>query len=246
MTLISRRDALAGLAASGAASFVAALGEVRRTTVRGEPAILSAEERLRHTEALRRYFADNAAKLLRVPDGLLKYPSISPSLPGKQYSTQLWDWDTLWTSRGLIRLAVLQQDELLRQKLGEHVSGSLLNFLEHASADGRMPIMMSATDADPFRAIASDSPSRNQAKPVFGQIGLLASDQRGEVQWLAPHFDTLLRFYESWMAHNMSSVGLLVWGDDVAIGDDNDPTTFGRPFFSSANLAKSCDERSST
>jgi putative isomerase len=240
MTLISRRDALAGLAASGAASFVAALGEVRRTTVRGEPAILSAEERLRHTEALRRYFADNAAKLLRVPDGLLKYPSISPSLPGKQYSTQLWDWDTLWTSRGLIRLAVLQQDELLRQKLGEHVSGSLLNFLEHASADGRMPIMMSATDADPFRAIASDSPSRNQAKPVFGQIGLLASDQRGEVQWLAPHFDTLLRFYESWMAHNMSSVGLLVWGDDVAIGDDNDPTTFGRPFFSSANLLLNC------
>jgi hypothetical protein len=31
-----------------------------------------------------------------------------------------------------------------------------------------------------------------------------------------------------------------VWGDDVAIGDDNDPTTFGRPFFSSANLLLNC------
>ena len=38
----------------------------------------------------------------------------------------------------------------------------------------------------------------------------------------------------------MSSTGLLVWGDDVAIGNDNDPTTFGRPFFSSANLLLNC------
>jgi len=40
--------------------------------------------------------------------------------------------------------------------------------------------------------------------------------------------------------HNSSPIGLLVWGDDVAIGDDNDPTTFGRPFFSSANLLLNC------
>lgn len=31
-----------------------------------------------------------------------------------------------------------------------------------------------------------------------------------------------------------------MWGDDVAIGNDNDPTTFGRPFFSSANLLLNC------
>jgi putative isomerase len=31
-----------------------------------------------------------------------------------------------------------------------------------------------------------------------------------------------------------------VWGNDVAIGNDNDPTTFGRPFFSSANLLLNC------
>ena len=35
-------------------------------------------------------------------------------------------------------------------------------------------------------------------------------------------------------------LGLLVWGDDVAIGVDNDPTTFGRPPFSSANLLLNC------
>jgi putative isomerase len=240
MTLISRRDALAGLMATGAASVAAAFGEERRAVASREPAGFSAEERQRHTLALRGYFAENAAKLLRAPDGILTYPSISPSLPGKQYSTQLWDWDTLWTSRGLFHVAALERDEALQKKLCEHVSGSLLNFLEHATLDGRMPIMMTPTDADVFRAVGGEGVSRNQAKPVFGQIGLLAADQRGEVAWLAPHFDTLLRFYESWTAHNMSSTGLLVWGNDVAIGDDNDPTTFGRPSFSSANLLLNC------
>lgn len=240
MTHISRRDVLTGLAASSAASIVTAFGEQPQTSATSKEAFLSGDERSQHADALLRYFAANATQLLRAPDGILKRPSVSPSLPGKRYSTQLWDWDTLWTSQGLFRLASLQHDEPLKQKLCEHVSGSLLNFLDHASADGRIPIMMTATNADPFHVLGPNAASKNQAKPVFGQLGLLAADQRGEVGWLAPHFDTILRFYDAWTAHNTSSIGLLVWGDDVAIGDDNDPTTFGRPFFSSANLLLNC------
>ncbi len=239
MTLMSRRDALAGLAASSAALFKA-FGERLQTSTVANHAVHSSEERRQHADALLGYFVANAPQLLRASTGILKHPSISPSLPGKQYSTELWDWDTLWTSRGLFRLAALQHDDSFKKKLFEHVSGSLLNFLEHASPDGRIPIMMTATDPDPFRMMGTDSPSRNQAKPVFGQLALLAADQHGEVAWLAPYFDTLLRFYDAWTAHNTSSTGLLVWGDDVAIGDDNDPTTFGRPFFSSANLLLNC------
>ena len=115
-----------------------------------------------------------------------------------------------------------------------------MNFLEHASPDGQIPIMMTADDPDPLGATGKNPTSRNQAKPVFGQLGLLACDQRGDANWLKPHFDSILRFYDSWIRHNSSSIGLLVWGDDVAIGDDNDPTTFGRPFFSSANLLLNC------
>ena len=99
---------------------------------------------------------------------------------------------------------------------------------------------MTPTNPDAFSILGSNGVSKNQAKPVFGQLGLLVADQQGDAAWLAPHFDKLLRFYDSWTAHNMSSVGLLVWGDDVAIGNDNDPTTFGRPFFSSANLLLNC------
>jgi putative isomerase len=240
MSHISRRDLLAGLAASGAASLVTARGEQHQSAAAVNPAILPPEERRRRADALIRYFAEIAPQLLRDPDGILKYPSVAPSLPGKTYSTNLWDWDTLWTSQGLFRLAALLHDDHLRQKLCEHVSGSLLNFLEHVSPGGQIPIMMTADDPDPFRIQGKNSTSRNQAKPVFGQLGLLASNQRGDASWLEPHFDSILRFYDSWVMHNSSPIGLLVWGDDVAIGDDNDPTTFGRPFFSSANLLLNC------
>jgi putative isomerase len=240
MTPISRRDVLAGLTASSVVSIATTFGEQPQASAAGKETFHSGDERSQHADALLRYFAANAPLLLRAPDGILKRPSISPSLPGKRYSTQLWDWDTLWTSQGLFRLAALQHDEPLRQKLCEHVSGSLLNFLDHTSAEGRIPILMTTTDPDPLRVLGANATSKNQAKPVFGQLGLLAADQSGEVGWLAPYFDTILRFYDAWTAHNTSSIGLLVWGDDVAIGDDNDPTTFGRPSFSSANLLLNC------
>jgi len=240
MTLVSRRDVLAGLAASSAAYIVTAHGEVLQTSAASKAPLLTGDERRQNADALLRYFAANAPKMLWAPDGILKHPGVAQSVPGTHYSAQLWDWDTLWTSQGLFRVATLQQDEPLKQKLCEHVSGSLLNFLDHASADGRIPIMMMANDPDPFHVLGTGAISKNQAKPVFGQLGLLAADQRGEVEWLAPHFDKILRFYDSWTAHNTSSIGLLVWGDDVAIGVDNDPTTFGRPPFSSANLLLNC------
>ena len=240
MTPISRRDVLAGLAASSAASILPARSEQPQDSGTGSTLFLSGEERGRRADALLRYFAGVAPDLLRPPAGLLKHPSIAQSQPGKHYATELWDWDTLWTSRGLFRLAALEHNEPLKQKLCEHVSGSLLNFFEHASPEGQIPIMMTADNPDTFRIVGKNTTSRNQAKPVFGQLGLLACDQLGSANWLEPHFDKILRFYESWVKHNSSSIGLLVWGDDVAIGADNDPTTFGRPFFSSANLLLNC------
>src|SRR6202453_5291567 len=242
MTPISRRGVLAGLAASSAVSIVLARGEEpqAQASAAGSASLLSVDERRRRGDALLRYFAACAPQLLRAPDGILKHPSIAQTIPGKTYSTQLWDWDTLWTSQGLFRVAELEHDESLKQQLCEHVSGSLLNFLEHASPSGQIPIMMTAEDPDPLGATGKNPTSKNQAKPVFGQLGLLACDQRGDANWLKPHFDSILRFYDSWVGHYSSSIYLLVWGDDVAIGDDNDPTTFGRPFFSSANLLLNC------
>ncbi len=229
-----------GMAASGATAIVSARGEQHESSAPRRGASPTGDLHGHHADALVRYFAACAPKLLRPADGFLKHPSVAPSLPGKAYATSLWDWDTLWTSQGLFRLAGLLGDDQLKEKLCEHVSGSLMNFLENASPDGQIPIVMTAENPDPFRIVGKNSTSRNQAKPIFGQLGLLACNQCGDTGWLEPHFDSILRFYDAWTKHNSSQIGLLVWGDDVAIGDDNDPTTFGRPFFSSANLLLNC------
>lgn len=237
----SRRSVLAGLAATGAIS-VSTFNDYEgdSQTASGSP-IPSPDARKRYANGLLHYFAECAPKLLRDPAGVLKHPSISPSLPGKAYSTSLWDWDTYWTARGLFRLAHLSGDRQLHGKICEHAQGSLLNFLDHQSAEGRIPILLDVTDPDPFGCLQAAAPnSRNQAKPVMGQLALLIANEQQSVKWLAPRFDQLLRFYDSWSLGNLASLGLFVWGDDVAIGDDNDPTTFGRPFFSSANLLLNC------
>ncbi len=237
MNELSRRQMLAALAVTGASAVAP------RRLLAGEKAPptglrLSSSARKAAKDRLLGYFAETAPKLLRPPQGILKHPSIAPSLPGKEYSTSLWDWDTLWTTRGLFRFARMTDDRNFHRRICEHAQGSLGNFLDHQSEDGRLPIMVSVTDPDPFGCVApGPTPNpKNEAKPVFGQLALIAADESGDVRWLAPQFDRLLKFYDSWTRNNRSQVGLLVWGDDVAIGNDNDPTTFGRPFFSSANL----------
>ena len=200
--------------------------------------VLSATARTQAAEKILAYFTRTAPHLLRPPQGILSRANIAPSLPGKQYSTTLWDWDTLWTTKGLLRFADLTHDDAFRAKIVEHAQGSLLIFLEHAAEAGRIPMLITVKDADPLGCLkpAPTPNHKNQAKPIFGQLALITADAAEDVQWLAPHFDRLLKFYDSWTNNNLSQIGLLVWGDDVAIGNDNDPTTFGRPFFSSANL----------
>ena len=187
------------------------------------------------------YFAAAAPQLLRPAEGVLTHASIAPALPGKQYSTTLWDWDTYWTARGLFQVAAHKGDAALRRQVAEHAIGSFRNFFDYQSDEGRVPILITVRKQDPLGTLAKDRPpSQNQAKPVFAQLALLVANESCSVDWLKPYFDKLLRFHEAWVAGNESATGLLVWGNDVAIGNDNDPTTFGRPFFSSANLLLNC------
>jgi len=239
---LSRRTVVTGLAMAGAAPLAFASGQTAAAapSPNSHPS-LSRADLQKAAESLLIYFRGTAPQLLRPAEGALKYPSIAPSLPGKQYSTSLWDWDTYWTARGLFRFANLTHDQALHTKIGEHAIGSLKNFFEAQSAQGRMPIMIDVKHSDLFGSLQDAAPNfRNQAKPVFGQLALLIADETKSVDWLTPNFDRLIRFYDSWVLGNQSSTGLLVWGDDVAIGNDNDPTTFGRPFFSSANLLLNC------
>lgn len=185
------------------------------------------------------YFSEVVPQLLRPAKGVLTHPSISASLPGAEYSTHLWDWDTYWTARGLIRFAALTDNPAFAQNVRRHLRGSLLNFLDQQSPDGRVPLMMTDTEIDPFGCLTGGA-ERNQAKPIMAQIALLAAEDNEDQVWLKTCVEPLMKFLSTWERDYSSSVGLLVWGNDVTIGVDNDPTTFGRPSFSSANLLLNC------
>lgn len=178
----SRRDVLAGMAFAGA--FQTTEGGMVRVpdTTRSAPGALSAEARKNASGQLMDYFRRTVPQLLRPAEGILKYPSVAPSLPGKTYSTSLWDWDTLWTSRGIFRFAELEKDQDLRQRACQHVQGSVLNFFDHASEDGRLPIMMNVKDPDPFGTLnASRFPESGQAclRPV--SVACIGSTWRRQV-----------------------------------------------------------------
>jgi putative isomerase len=239
----SRREFLTSVALSGASSLVLEASDLLPAAASQAVSApsWSSDDRKAASAQLLDYFGKTAPQLLRPVKGILAHPSIASSLPGKNYGTNLWDWDTLWTARGLFRFAAITHDPALRRHVGEHAIGSFMNFFDHQSDEGRLSIMIDENQADFFGTLKPDRPkSLNQAKPIFGQLALLIADETGSVDWLAPQFDKLQRFYAAWVSGNQSSIGLLVWGNDVAIGNDNDPTTFGRPFFSSANLLLNC------
>jgi len=247
MSKTSRREFLAAVALLGASSLVRGSTDSNPEPAgqsTGQPDLSSSgspDGRKQAADQLLNYFGKTAPLLLRPAQGVLTHPSIACSLPGKAYATSLWDWDTYWTTRGLFRFAAISNDAAFRKDVGNHAIGSFLNFFDNQSDEGRVSIVLDVNNVDPFGSLKKDRPkSQNQAKPVFAQLALLIANEIGAVDWLAPQFDKLLRFYASWFSGNQSPIGLLVWGNDVAIGNDNDPTTFGRPFFSSANLLLNC------
>ena len=189
------------------------------------------------TSPLTAYLKKAADDLLRPPAGELRHPFL---VPGAIYSAEQWDWDSYWTTRGLLALGSLLKDDAFTQRVIAHGQGCLRNLFEHQAANGVLPIMMKSDNPDMFGCLRSDGPEVNQAKPIVGQLALCICDAAADATWFAPFLSGLGRFYERWDTHYRSHTGLLVWGSDVAIGVDNDPTAYGRPGFSSANLLLNC------
>lgn len=183
------------------------------------------------------YLHRAAADLLRPPAGHLRHPFL---VPGAIYSAEQWDWDAYWTTRGLLALGTLLDDDAFTRRVIAHGQGSIRNLFEHQSANGALPIMMKSDNPDMFGCLRLDGPEVNQAKPIVAQLALRLCDAAHDDAWFAPFLPGLARFYERWDTRYRSHTGLLVWGSDVAIGVDNDPTAYGRPGFSSANLLLNC------
>ena len=185
---------------------------------------------------LQRYFLKATPDALQSPGGCITRPFL---VHGSHYSKQLWDWDSYWLTKGLLALRPVAEPALAKKML-EHIQGCWMNLLEHQAPNGAIPILIMPDNPDVFSCTSDETQERNQAKPILGQYALDVAKSIGDFQWIKPYLAGLLKFHERWAKRYGTPTGLLVWGADVAVGVDNDPTTYGRPEFSSANLLLNC------
>ena len=173
------------------------------------------------------------------PGGALVYPYITPGSQG--YANVLWDWDS-WTTDIALRQILEEKgtpDDKARALV--HEQGCILNFLHHTDSDGYMPMCIDK-DSDPAKIKPADIYSTNMHKPVLAQhAAFLTRINGGDASWLTDKFGTMKNFVDNYRNHHRhADTGLYYWQDDLAIGVDNDPSTFFRPNGSSASIFLNC------
>ena len=178
---------------------------------------------------IKSYAAKNYEKMLRQPEGQLKHPFI---VPGSVYANQLWDWDCWLTNVALRQFA--------EKDITAYERGCVINFLEHIDDMGRIPLQITPSSILPG-GLHDPQRKNNMHKPCLAQHAAFLIQNGGEdAGWLAPYFPALLRFVDCYRRDFRHENGLYYWHDDVAIGVDNDPSTFYRPADSSGSIFLNC------
>jgi putative isomerase len=196
-----------------------------------------------YPQLLREGILKNFPCMFRGPEGPLKRPYLDPSGP---YGKQLWDWDSFFASTALFGMLkdprIGKEVGKLKDTIFEHTQGSLLNLFDHQAADGTIPTLLTVKSGDTFHCLEKNKGEEtNMAKPVLGQFLKMIVDNSGRLDVAKAVFDRLLLFYSCYEKYYQDQpTGLFVWGSDVAIGVDDDPTTWARPNFSSANILLNC------
>lgn len=192
-------------------------------------------EYARYARAVEAYAHQNLNGVLKAPRSFIRYPFVDP---GSVYDGNVWDWDTFWSVYGLLSMAdVLTEAENARVIL--HAKGNVLNFLDHQLEDGYIPMMIEVADwPEPYLNMKhKEGVLMNMHKPFLCQQICLISGHIRDYNWIAGFIGQLERYFECYDRHYFfGSCGLYVWCDDIMIGMDNDPASFGRPKFSTANI----------
>jgi putative isomerase len=184
-----------------------------------------------YSRLIKEYSKEAYSLLKREPAGLLKHPFL---VPGKAYSSELWDWDS-WLTDVAIRQIMLDNNDN-SEEFFEYEKGCVLNFLDYKPASGRMAIMISSVHGDSLL-----SSSKNAHKPCLLQHVAFIIKRTGDSSWIKdrlPELREFLHFYKTKAYHEPT--GLYFWGDDIAIGVDNDPCVFYRPDGSTASVYLNC------
>lgn len=194
------------------------------------------EKQKEYVENIRKFVMSNTENVLKNPRSFIHYPFIDP---GSIYDGNVWDWDTYWSVFGFLNLADSYEDDTVKERLVEHAKGNIHNFFDHQLEDGYIPMMIEVANwPEPYLNMRrKEGVKMNMHKPFLCTQICMISDYIGDYQWMKEYLAGIEKYfgcYDSNYFHENSQ--LYVWQDDIMIGMDNDPATFGRPQFSTANI----------
>jgi hypothetical protein len=175
--------------------------------------------------------------MYREPGGALTYPFLAPG--SNQYLDMLWDWDS-WLSNVALRQILLENGtaEDGEQAL-KYEQGCVLNSLSYGGMDGWIPIWIERHAPSRKEMLSVRNPWKsNMHKPTLAQhAAFIVRNMDGDAEWLRDEFYYLQAFVSKYLNfHRHSTTGLIYWETDEAIGVDNDPSTFYRPYASSGSI----------
>ncbi len=191
-------------------------------------------------KVIKKYLFEDYKQMYKPPVDALLYPFITPG--SHSYANVLWDWDS-WLSNIALRQILQDQGTVAdKSEAVAYEQGCVLNYLAYTdTADGYMPMVI-AKNSDPAKLKPTDIYGTNMHKPVIAQhAAFLTKLNNGNAEWLRDKFNRMQAFINNYQTHHHSKeTGLFFWQDDLAIGVDNDPSTFFRPNRSSASIYLNC------
>ena len=193
-----------------------------------------------YEEMLRDWVLGRLARTFREPAGCLKHPFVDP---GGGYEGNLWDWDSFWSVYGALNLldrngALNGVQTVAGRPWIAYAEGNIANFFDHQEKDGYISTCILSYEKESYQTIKHrEGEVLNMHKPFLARQMALISGWKQDRSWAAQYKDGLAAYFTRYEADYFNTTcGLYVWADDVMIGMDNDPATFGRPRFSTANL----------
>lgn len=194
-----------------------------------------------HRELIKQHIYADYKQMCKQPEGgALLFPYLTPG--SKSYAAVLWDWDSWLSNVALRQILADAGSEADRQEALPYEQGCVLNYLAYTSeTDGYMPMVVDA-QSDPEKIKPADIYATNMHKPVIAQhAAFIVKQSGGDAGWLHDGFPRMQAFIRNYQQHHRhQATGLFYWQDDLAIGVDNDPSTFFRPKRSSANIYLNC------
>ncbi len=199
-------------------------------------------DKIKHYEQLlRKYILSHVDTILKEPVHYLKHPFVDP---GSIYDGNLWDWDSFWAVYAIFNLTdESEAGQASKERYIRHAKGNIRNFLDYQMQDGYIPMMVATLDLnsqlpEPYLNMKrKEGLLTNMHKPFLCQQIALIGGYSGDFDWIAEEYAKLELYFECYERDYFNAnCGLYVWADDIMIGMDNDPATFGRPRFSTANI----------